>query len=117
MADILDRIILILHNIVQKGCRYAFVTESYVIHHYLGNSYGMKYIRLSGTPSYIFMGIACKLVGALYHFYFFVKPAASPGGNLQFLPSVLYEELVLAIEFCKAHLSDSHLGILILATS
>ena len=70
IADIINCIVSIFNNIVQKGCGYGLVPKTDIADDNFCDGDGMKYIRFTGTPANTLVCLIGKFKSFLDHIQF-----------------------------------------------
>ena len=68
LPKVLYGIVGVLHDVVQEGGRYGFVTQADVIHHNLCDGDGMEHVGLTAAAAHVLVRLVGKLEGPLDHF-------------------------------------------------
>ena len=94
VAEVVHRIIRILHHVVQEGGGDGLVTQADVIHDDLGDGDGMQHIRLPASAADILVGLVGECVGLADSFQFTGVRAPFRGRCVQHLPGTV-DDLVI----------------------
>ena len=103
LANVFHRIVRVFYDIVQEGGRDGFVSQSYIVNHYLGNRNGVNHIRFSTAPSHIPVGIVGELEGTSYHLQLFGGCTSLPGRFLEDCPIGLDYVIIFFCKLRKTH--------------
>ena len=94
VAEVVHRIVRILHDVVQEGGGNGLVSQADVVHDDLGHRDGVEHVRLPAAAADILMGLVRKRVGLTDSFQFTGVRAPFRGRCIQHLP-VTVDELVI----------------------
>ena len=68
LPQVLYGIVGVLHDVVQEGGRYGFVTQADVVHHNLRDGDGVEHVGLTAAAAHVLVCLVGKLEGPLDDF-------------------------------------------------